>query len=189
METKRAFAVAAHPDDIEFMMAGTLIQLTQAEYEIHYMTVANGSCSSLEHDSQTTIQIRRQESMEAAVLVSAVYHESICNDIEVFYDKENLQRLGAVMREVAPDIVLTHAPQDKGQLRHATSPPQPSLAVRFLLGYGRSIADGSSWWRTHEETLLLFLADSAANAGGGSLRPCPTAFDRRSCLRQSVGCG
>ena len=42
----RAFAVAAHPDDIEFMMAGTLILLGRAGYELHYMTIANGSCGS-----------------------------------------------------------------------------------------------------------------------------------------------
>jgi LmbE family N-acetylglucosaminyl deacetylase len=31
---KRAFAVAAHPDDIECQMAGTLILLQRAGYEI-----------------------------------------------------------------------------------------------------------------------------------------------------------
>ena len=43
---KRAFAVAAHPDDIEFVMAGTLILLSRAGYEIHYMNIANGCCGS-----------------------------------------------------------------------------------------------------------------------------------------------
>ncbi|MDQ6630443.1 MAG: PIG-L family deacetylase, partial [Verrucomicrobiota bacterium] len=32
---KTAFAIAAHPDDIEFMMAGTLLLLKNAGYEIH----------------------------------------------------------------------------------------------------------------------------------------------------------
>ena len=31
-------ACVAHPDDIEFFMAGTLIQLGRAGYEMHYMT-------------------------------------------------------------------------------------------------------------------------------------------------------
>ena len=33
---RRAFAVSAHPDDIEFFMAGTMILLGRAGYELHY---------------------------------------------------------------------------------------------------------------------------------------------------------
>ena len=40
--------MAAHPDDIEFVMAGTLIRLGQAGYELHYMNIANGCCGSTE---------------------------------------------------------------------------------------------------------------------------------------------
>ena len=42
-----AFAIAAHPDDIEFYMAGTLLLLKKAGYAIHYMTLASGSCGSI----------------------------------------------------------------------------------------------------------------------------------------------
>ena len=40
--SRTAFAVVAHPDDIEFHMAGTLLLLGQAGFELHTMTVANG---------------------------------------------------------------------------------------------------------------------------------------------------
>lgn len=110
--TKVAFAVSAHPDDIEFTMAGTLILLKQAGYEIHYMTVANGSCGNVEHDAATTARIRRQEAKDAAAFIDAVFHDSLCEDLEIFYNSNLLKRLGAVMREVAPDIILTHPPQD-----------------------------------------------------------------------------
>ncbi|MCO6450914.1 MAG: PIG-L family deacetylase [Caldilineales bacterium] len=110
--TKVAFAICAHPDDIEFMMAGTLILLKQAGYEIHYMTVANGSCGSVEHNAETIARIRRQESVEAAESIGAIYHDSLCPDLEIFYNADLLKRLSAVVREVAPDIVLTHPPQD-----------------------------------------------------------------------------
>ncbi len=63
---KRAFAVAAHPDDIEFVMAGTLIRLGQAGYEIHYMNIANGCCGTAKHDAATIVRMRRAEAMAAA---------------------------------------------------------------------------------------------------------------------------
>ena len=107
---KRAFAVGCHPDDIEFMMSGTLMRLKAAGYEIHYMNVANGSCGSDTLPAAEIINIRRTESIEAAALIGAVYHESIANDLEVFYERDLLFKLGAIMREVEPDIILTHSP-------------------------------------------------------------------------------
>lgn len=108
----RAFAVAAHPDDIEFVMAGTLIRLRDAGYEIHYMNLANGCCGSTEHDAPTTARLRRGEAIAACRSIGAVFHESLVNDLEIFYDRPTLGRLSAVMREVSPEIVLTHAPVD-----------------------------------------------------------------------------
>lgn len=109
---KRAFAVAAHPDDIEFVMAGTLIRLRDAGYEIHYMNIANGCCGSTQHDTAATARIRREEAVAACRAIDAVFHESLVNDLEIFYDRPTLLRLAAVMRVVAPDILLLHSPVD-----------------------------------------------------------------------------
>ena len=109
---ERVFAVAAHPDDIEFVMAGTLLLLKEAGYELHYMNLANGCCGSLETDAETTARIRREEGRRAAESIGATFHESLVNDLEIFYDHATLVRLAAVMRKVAPRILLVHSPQD-----------------------------------------------------------------------------
>lgn len=110
--TKSAIAIAAHPDDIEFLMAGTLMLLAEAGYEIHYWNIATGSCGSTQTDAETTARIRREEGMAAAASIGAVFHESLCPDLEIFYDAPTLKRVASVIREVAPEIVLTHAPSD-----------------------------------------------------------------------------
>ena len=110
--TKRVFAIAAHPDDIEFVMAGTLMRLRDAGYELHYLNMANGCCGSTEYDAVTAARIRREEAMAACRLIGAVFHDSLVPDMEIFYDRPTLVRLAAIMREVAPEIVLTHAPVD-----------------------------------------------------------------------------
>ena len=46
MDNPVAIAIAAHPDDIEFTMAGTLLLLKQAGFEIHYLNLATGNCGS-----------------------------------------------------------------------------------------------------------------------------------------------
>ena len=109
---KSAFAIGAHPDDIEFFMAGTLLLLKDAGYEIHYMSVANGCCGSTQTGREETARIRREEGRRAAELAGAVYHESICNDLEIFYELPTLQRLASEIRAAAPEIILTHPPAD-----------------------------------------------------------------------------
>ncbi len=109
---KRAFAVAAHPDDVEFVMAGTLMLLRSAGYEIHYMNIANGCCGSTAHNASETARIRELEAIAAADSIGAEFHPSLVNDLEIFYDHATLTRLAAVMREVAPEILLVHAPSD-----------------------------------------------------------------------------
>ncbi|MCC7085693.1 MAG: PIG-L family deacetylase, partial [Pirellulales bacterium] len=45
------FAIAAHHDDIEFLMAGTLLRLCAAGWELHYMNLASGNCGTVEYDA------------------------------------------------------------------------------------------------------------------------------------------
>lgn len=107
-----AFAIGAHPDDIEFFMAGTLLLLADAGYEIHYMNVANGCCGTTQYDRATIARIRREEGFAAAESLGARFHESICDDLDIFYERQTLAKMAAVIREVAPTIVLTHPPVD-----------------------------------------------------------------------------
>ncbi len=108
----RVFAIAAHPDDIEFVMSGTMMWLQQAGYELHYMNLANGCCGSSVTDAAETARIRREEGQRAAERIGATFHESLVNDLEIFYDRPTLLRLASVVREVAPRILLVHSPQD-----------------------------------------------------------------------------
>lgn len=106
----RVLAIGAHPDDIEIFMGGTFLLLGKAGYELHYMTIANGSGGTTVLDAATIATRRRQEARKAAARAQAVFHESLVNDLEVVYDRRLLGRVGAVVREVAPEILLVHAP-------------------------------------------------------------------------------
>ncbi len=110
--SKTAIAIAAHPDDIEFVMAGTLLQLKAAGWEIHYLNLSTGNCGSLEYSPAKTAKVRRKEAQDAAKILGATWHAPMCNDLEIFYDIKTLRKLSAVIREVKPSIVLTHSPQD-----------------------------------------------------------------------------
>lgn len=109
---KTAMAIAAHPDDIEFMMAGTLLLLKQTGYQIHYLNLSSGNGGSVQHDSDTTARVRLEEAKEAAKILGAHFHPPFCRDLEIMYDLPTLRRLAALVREVKPTVVLTHSPAD-----------------------------------------------------------------------------
>ena len=61
MAERAAIAIAAHPDDIEFMMAGTLRLLREAGWRTHYLNLSSGNCGSLVHGSARLRGIRARE--------------------------------------------------------------------------------------------------------------------------------
>ncbi len=106
------FAIHAHPDDIEFTMAGTLLLLKERGCELHYLTIANGCCGSTVHGREETARIRRVEAREAAALLGATWHESFADDLEIFHTPPLIRKLLAPIREVRPDILLVPSPED-----------------------------------------------------------------------------
>ncbi|MSU65387.1 MAG: LmbE family protein [Opitutus sp.] len=107
-----ALAVAAHPDDIEFMMSGTLLRLRAAGFEIHYLNLADGSCGSSTANAANTRARRAREARAAAKVLGATFHPSLARDLEIFYEPALLRRLAALIRGVNPSIVLTHSLED-----------------------------------------------------------------------------
>ena len=107
-----ALAIAAHPDDIEFVMAGTLLLLRNAGWEIHYCNVSTGNMGSTVMNAAQTARVRRKEARAAAKRLGAKWHAPLCDDLGIFYTEENLRRVCAVVRAAKPAVVLTHALAD-----------------------------------------------------------------------------
>jgi len=93
-----ALFIGAHPDDIEFYMAGTLLLLAEAGFQIHYMTLASGSCGSLKFSADRTRSIRRQEAKRAAKVLGATFRPSLVDDLEVLYDVYHRRAIGLAYR-------------------------------------------------------------------------------------------
>jgi LmbE family N-acetylglucosaminyl deacetylase len=107
-----AFAAAAHPDDIEFMMAGTMALLRRAGWQLHYLNIANGSCGTDAMDRDTIVRVRTEEARAAAAALGAQFHPPLVDDIEILYDLGLIRKLAAIVRRVRPAILLLPSPQD-----------------------------------------------------------------------------
>ena len=138
-DSKSALAVFAHPDDIEFCAAGTLLLLAEQGWSIHYFNLSNGDLGSFDHDRKATQEIRRSEGKEAARILGAAYHESICHDLQIFYNNDNIRKVAAVVRECRAKIVLTHSPSDYMADHEITS--QLAVTAAFSRGMPNFVSD------------------------------------------------
>lgn len=108
-----ALAILAHPDDAEFLCAGTLIRLAREKgWEVHIVSMTAGDCGTVEYDAATISRIRKEEGAKAAALIGATYHCLEELDLRVAYHERSLTKTVALLRKVAPRLLLTHSPAD-----------------------------------------------------------------------------
>jgi LmbE family N-acetylglucosaminyl deacetylase len=112
MTDKSVLAIGAHPDDVEFMGAGTLVLLRQKGWRIHIATMTPGDCGSAELKREEISRIRRGEAAASAALLEGEYHCAESEDAFVMYDKPTLLKVIRIVRQARPQIVLAPSPDD-----------------------------------------------------------------------------
>jgi LmbE family N-acetylglucosaminyl deacetylase len=106
-------SVLAHPDDAEFLCAGTLIRLAREHvWQVHIASMTPGDCGSMDMPVEQIARMRRQEGARSAALIGATYHCVEERDLLVFYAEGPLERVTRLLRQIRPRIVLTHSPAD-----------------------------------------------------------------------------
>ena len=105
-------AFMAHPDDAEIECGGTLIRLADAGWEVHIATATPGDCGTTNETPWAISHRRIGEAKQAAALIGATYHCINEQDGFVIYDRPALRKCIDLFRDVAPTLVLTHAPRD-----------------------------------------------------------------------------
>ncbi len=120
LKAKRVAVVTAHPDDAEFYVAGTLLQLGDAAADIQLIVCTDGDKSYYPFENwQRNIRIRRQEQSEAA----RKWHgrEPVYLGFKDGRYEPTDELIQAVQRELErakPDIVLCFDPEYPPRLAH-----------------------------------------------------------------------
>jgi LmbE family N-acetylglucosaminyl deacetylase len=105
-------ALFAHPDDAEFLCAGTLAHLAERGTRIAIATMTAGDCGSAILPAAKICRVRRHEARRAAQLIGASYTCLEEKDLLVLYDAPTIRKVLELVRQVDPDLVLTHSPVD-----------------------------------------------------------------------------
>ena len=108
----RILCVHAHPDDIEFLAAGTLALLAHNGNSISLATMTPGDCGSAEFTAGETSSMRRAEAASASALIHADYLCAEFRDLSIFSDDTSRRRVTELLRRVRPELVITASPID-----------------------------------------------------------------------------
>ena len=107
-----AVSLLAHPDDAEFLCAGTLVLLADRGWEVHIVTATPGDCGSATLPAEEIAAARRGEGAAAAQLIGAVYHCLEERDVNVIFDRQSNRKAIDLFRELAPTLVFAHPRRD-----------------------------------------------------------------------------
>ena len=114
-------ALFAHPDDAEFLCAGTLVHLAKLGAPIHLATMTAGDCGSSILPPEKISRVRRKEAERAAARLGAEYSCFGFKDLRVIYDVPALRKVIEFVRRIDPALVFTHSPSDYVSDHEATS--------------------------------------------------------------------
>jgi LmbE family N-acetylglucosaminyl deacetylase len=104
-------AIAAHPDDVELLCAGTLARLNEAGHDLWlaHMTVGD---KGGQRPPEELARIRGAEAIDAAGVIGADTFGGICGDLELYASDTHQARLAEILDEARPDVVFTHVLND-----------------------------------------------------------------------------
>ncbi len=118
-------AIGSHPDDIEYGCGGTLLKYARQGHNT-YLFVATQGHEGGDADTRLEEQLRSNEIMGVKNIFWGGYI-----DTEIPLNKELISRLEEVIREVRPNFIFVHFPQDTHQ-DHRTLSNATVSATRYI---------------------------------------------------------
>ncbi len=131
-EIGRALVITAHPDDVDFGVAGTVAMLTDAGVEVTYCLVTDGAAGGFDHSIPRgdMASLRRIEQTLAARELGV---ESLVflghGDGRVVADLTLRRDLSRVIRQVRPTLVITQS-AERDPIASTPATPTTSLPAR-----------------------------------------------------------
>ncbi len=131
-ESMNILAIGAHPDDIEYGCAGTLIKYRQQGHRIYLLVVTNGACKG-------DPEVRKAEQRESARIMDAeeVFFGDY-PDTELTCSRDLIMFIERIARQVKADFGFVPYPDDTHQdhraLAQAVIPASRSI-IRNVLYY------------------------------------------------------
>ena len=109
IQTMNILAIGAHPDDIEYGCAGTMIKYAERGHHIFLMVLTSG-----QEGGSTEIRQQEQETAAEIMKVQKVFWGNY-HDTQLPLNKELIEKIEEVLGEVKPDLILVNSGDDTHQ--------------------------------------------------------------------------
>lgn len=113
--------IGAHPDDCDFRCGGIAIKYARKGHSVTFLSVTDGSSGHHEMKPAELAERRRNEAKKAASTAGIRYDVWDNRDGELLPGLENRRRLIRYIREIKPDLIITHRLGDYHPDHRATS--------------------------------------------------------------------
>jgi len=158
----RALTVGAHPDDAEFGAGATLARWADGGCEVTVVVVTDGSKGSWDPDEdQARLTNRRKDEQHAAARVLGVSDVIFLGetDGELVDTPELRTAIADLIRQVQPEVVLTHDPWQRYQM-HPDHRATGRAAVDAVVAAREPLAKSPTGLKHHRpDAILLWSAD------------------------------
>ena len=114
----RVLAVGAHPDDVEIWCGGTLAIYAKEGNEVYMAYVTDGQVGSTTLPPEEIVPIRKKEAENACKIVGAKMIWLGFRDQFFFYNEDTRLAVLNMMRQVDPDVIITHYYPDPSSPDH-----------------------------------------------------------------------
>jgi LmbE family N-acetylglucosaminyl deacetylase len=134
-EINRVLVVTAHPDDADFGAAGTVALFCDRGVEVTYLLVTDGDAGGNERtlDNSGMAEVRRAEQTSAAKAVGVTDLRFLGHADGTVVPSLALRKdIARVIRQVRPDVVITHHPERNYQFIAPSHPDHRAVGGSTL---------------------------------------------------------
>ncbi len=110
----KVLAIGCHPDDLEIGCGGTLAKYADSGNDVFMCHIANGNMGHAIIMPDELKRIRTAEAERSGELLGAkrVFNIDIPDLVVDSSNEQTIKRVIEVIREVKPDVMITHSPED-----------------------------------------------------------------------------
>ncbi|MFP1602845.1 PIG-L deacetylase family protein [Microbacterium sp. 2216-1] len=114
LRPRRILAIGAHPDDLELACGATLAKLVDQGHEVHTVVMSHGASGGDEHTR--ALEARNGSLYLRATTVNVLdFEDTALRE----HEQGMIAAIERTIRDVRPDVVLTHSAHDQHQDHHA----------------------------------------------------------------------
>jgi N-acetylglucosamine malate deacetylase 1 len=109
---KSVLAVGAHPDDVEWLCAGTLAKFASLGSKVSIGVATDGGAGHQFIPAKELAEIRHAEAQKSAAVIGADFYWIGISDEMIFENIETRLVFTELIRKAKPDLIISHYPQD-----------------------------------------------------------------------------